>query len=376
MEETQKRTWAEVHMDRLERNWNTLRAKVPEGCKMMALVKANAYGHGAVPVAKRLEQLGADYMAVACLDEARELRCAGIATPILILGYTPAEFTDQLLALNVTQTVYDLELARAYAAAAGGKKLRCHVALDTGMSRLGWLCTPETQASSVSELLEVAALPGLELEGAFTHFAAADASEEYSRMQLARMEHMLNCLEQSGLKFEICHCAASAAMLNYPCAHMNMVRPGIVQYGYHPDPSTTHLARLEPVMEVKTRVASVKRIPKGTCVSYGCTYTLERDSVVAVVPVGYADGLFRLLSGHLELLLYGQKVKQIGRICMDMCMLDVTDVPGVQVGDVATLFGWDENAYLSLETQANAINTISYELLCAVSSRVPRVYLN
>ena len=377
MEEARKRTWAEIHMDRLERNWRTLRTQVPAECKMMAVVKANAYGHGAVPVAQRLEGLGADYLAVATLDEARELRTAGLKAPILILGYTPVEYAGELLALDLTQTLYDPELGEAFAAAAqkAGGRLKCHVALDTGMSRLGWLCAPGAEEETVDQLVRLAALPGLELEGIFSHFAAADTNEEYSRMQLARLEDMLARLERAGVKFPICHCAASAGMLNYPCAHFNMVRPGIVLYGHHPDPSTAHLARLEPVMEVKTRIASVKRLPKGARVSYGCTHTLERDSLVAVVPVGYADGLFRLLSGRMEMLIHGHRVHQLGRVCMDMCMLDVTDVPEVRVGDVATLFGQDEGAFLPLEEQADTLGTIHYELLCAVSLRVPRVYL-
>jgi len=379
MEETQKRTWAEIHMDRLERNWRTLRAMAPGRCKMMAVVKANAYGHGAVPVARRLERLGADYLAVACMEEAGELRRAGLKSPILILGYTPPECAAELLELDVTQTVYDLRVAQALSdgAEAAGGRLKCHAALDTGMSRLGWLCAPGAEEETVSQVVWLSGLPGLELEGAFTHFAAADEDEEYSRMQMARMEDMLSRLERAGVKFPICHCAASAAVLNYPCTHRNMVRPGIALYGHHPAPSTAHLARLEPVMELKTRVASVKRLPKGACVSYGCTCTLERDSVVAVVPVGYADGLFRLLSNRMEMLVHGRRVRQIGRVCMDMCMLDVTDVPEqVQVGDVATVFGRDGEAFLPLEEMAETLGTIPYELLCAVSARVPRVWLD
>ena len=377
MDEQQKRTWAEIHMDRLEKNWGALRHTAAPECRMMALVKANAYGHGAVPVSRRLVELGADYLAVACLDEARELRQAGISAPILILGYTPPQYTDELLSLSLTQTVYDPELAQAFsdAALARGKRLLCHAALDTGMSRLGWLCAPGAEEETLRQLIRLAHLPGLELEGAFTHFAAADCDQAYTRMQFERLEDMLGRLERAGIKFPLCHCAASAAMLNYPCAHLNMVRPGIVLYGHHPDPSTEKLLRLEPVMELKTRVASVKRLPAGTCISYGCTFTLERDSLVAVVPVGYADGLFRLLSNRVEMLVHGRRVRQIGRICMDMCMLDVTDVEDVSAGDVVTVFGRDGDALLPLEEQADILGTIQYELLCAVSPRVPRVYL-
>lgn len=373
MTELTRRTWAEIHLDRLERNYHTLRALAPHS-KFAGLVKANAYGHGAVPVAKRLEALGADYLLVACVDEAEELRQAGIQTPILILGYTPMEAAEELLRYRLTQTVYDPEQAQALSdfALQRGQKLRCHLKADTGMSRLGILCDEAHLEQGAETLARMARLPGLEAEGLFMHFADADTCPEYSQMQIHRYQRLLALLEQRGVTFPIRHCCAGAASLNYPQVHLDMIRPGILLYGHQPDHACDGMIHLEPVMELKTRVASVKALPKGTCVSYGRTYTLERDSLVAAVPVGYADGLFRLLSNRQEMLVHGQRVPQIGRVCMDMCMLDVTDVPQVQVGDVVTVFGDG----LPLEEKADMVGTITYELLCAVSPRVKRVYLD
>lgn len=372
MNDLQKRTWAEIHLDRLESNYRALRATAP-GCKFVGLVKANAYGHGAVPVAKKLEALGADYLAVACLDEALELRRGGVQAPVIILGNTPPEYTRELMEHRITQTVYDLSLAKEFSRRAleKGGRLRCHLKVDTGMSRLGILCDEAHLACGVDTLEEMYRLPGLEAEGIFMHFADADSCPPYSEMQIRRFRAVLAALEERGCTFALRHCCAGAATLNYPEAHFDMIRPGIPLYGLYPAPSTEGKIVLKPVMELKTRVISLKRMPKGACVSYGRTYTLERDSLIAAVPVGYADGLFRLLSGRMEMAVRGRKVRQIGRICMDMCMLDVTDVPGISEGDVVTVFG--DGA--PVQTLADTLGTITYELLCAVSPRVPRVYL-
>ena len=372
MSDLQKRTWAEIHMDRLEQNYRALRAAAPES-RFVGLVKANAYGHGAVPVAKKLEQLGADYLAVACLDEALELREAGVKMPVLILGSTPPEYTDELLDNNITQTVYDPALAKAFSdrAQQRGKRLRCHLKVDTGMSRLGILCDEAHADDGIDTLEQMARLPGLDCEGIFMHFADADSCPEYSRMQIRRFHKVLRELKTRGISFPLRHCCAGAATLNYPEAHLDMVRPGILLYGEYPDPSTLGKIEIKPVMELKTHIISLRRLPKGTCISYGRTYTLERDSLVAAVPVGYADGLHRLLSNRMEMLVRGQKVRQIGRICMDMCMLDVTDVPDAAMGDIVTVFGDG----VPLQTLADTEGTITYELMCAVAPRVPRVYL-
>jgi alanine racemase len=373
MNDLQKRTWAEIHMDRLEKNYRALRAAAPES-KFVGLVKANAYGHGAVPVAKKLQELGADYLAVACLDEAVELREAGVTAPVLILGNTPVEYTNTLLDYNITQNIYDPALAEEFSARAveQGKKLLCHLKVDTGMSRLGILCDEANADAGIDKLEAMAHLPGLNCEGIFMHFADADSCPEYSKMQIRRFHKVLRELKARGVSFAIRHCCAGAATLNYPEAHLDMVRPGILLYGQYPDPSTLGKIDISPVMELKSHIISLRQLPKGTCISYGRTYTLERDSLVAAIPVGYADGLHRLLSNNMEMLVRGQKVRQIGRICMDMCMLDVTDVPDVAMGDVVTVFGDGT----PLQTLADTMGTITYELMCAVAPRVPRVYLS
>ena len=376
MDTTQMRTWAEISLDNLAHNYRTLRALTPRGCKFLGLVKANAYGHGAVPVAKKLEELGADMLAVACLDEAAQLRDAGVSLPILCLGQTPPELAAGLLEYDVTQAVPDLETGEALSAAAqaAGKTLTIHVKLDTGMTRLGFQWREGNEAAAADQIARLCALPGLEAEGMFTHFADADGGEEYTMLQFTRFLDAKQALENRGIRFKISHCAASAAVLSYPCTHMDMIRPGIVLYGYYPAPELEGLdgPGLLPVMEVKSRVYAVRDVPAGTCVSYGRTHTLERDSRLAVLPIGYGDGFPRLLSNRGQVLLYGRRCPIVGRVCMDMCMVDVTDLPQVRPGDVAIIYGQDG----LLDEDAAIAGTIPYELLCDVGRRVPHVYLD
>lgn len=375
MELETARTWAEISLSNLEHNYRALRACAPDS-KFLGVVKANAYGHGAVPVAKKLEELGADYLAVACLGEAAELRRAGIRMPVLILGTTPPEYAAQVVEYGVTQAVADQALALALSEAAQARhtRARIHVKLDTGMSRLGILCRdPEAAAEQAAA---ICALPGLEHEGIFTHFANADGDENYTMLQFTRFLDALDILEEKyGLAFEIRHCAASAAVLNYPCTHLDMVRPGIALYGHYPDPSCEGLdgPGLLPVMALKSRVAAVRDLPADTPVSYGCTARFGASGGrVAVLPVGYADGLHRVLSNAGSVWLAGQPRPIMGRVCMDMCMVGLDDGAGVRPGDVAEIFG----GRLPVEKAAGLAGTIQYELLCAVSPRVPRVYLD
>lgn len=368
------RTWAEISLDNLEHNYRALRACAPDS-RFLGVVKANAYGHGAIPVAKRLEELGADYLAVACLNEALELREAGIAMPIMILGATPAEFAPLVVKYNITQAVFTLELAQALSHAAGqaGKPAKIHVKVDTGMGRLGLLCHKAEDCAPLVE--KICALPHLEAEGIFTHFANADGDEAYTMLQFTRFLDLLQYLEvEYGRKFQIRHCAASAAVLNYPCTHLDMVRPGIALYGHYPDPSCEGLdgPGLLPVMTLKSRVAAVQTLPEGASVSYGCTAAFGTGGGrVAVLPIGYADGMHRLLSNAGAVWLAGQSRPIMGRVCMDMTMIQLDERTVVQAGDVAEIFG----EHLPVEGQAALSDTVQYELLCAVSPRVPRVYL-
>ena len=367
------RTWAEISLGNLEHNYRDLRACAPES-RFLGTVKANAYGHGAVPVARRLVELGTDYLAVACLEEAAELRKAGIAAPILILGYTPPELAAEAVDLDITQGVFTPELAKALSEAAGaaGKRAKIHLKADTGMSRLGVLDhDPEAAAK---ELARLCALPHLEPEGIFTHFANADGDEEYTMVQFTRFLDVLKELEETyGRTFEIRHCAASAAVLNYPCTHMDMVRPGIALYGCYPDPSCEGLdgPGLRPVMSLYSRVAAVRDFPPGTPVSYGCTASFgPQGGRTAVLPIGYADGLHRVLSNESGVWLDGQVRPIMGRVCMDMCMVGLDESANVKPGDAAEVFG----PRLPVERHAELAGTISYELLCAVAPRVPRIY--
>ena len=368
------RTWAEISLGNLEHNYRALRACAPDS-KFLGVVKANAYGHGAVPVARKLEELGADYLAVACLNEAMELRQAGIRMPILILGATPEELAGLVVDYDVTQTVFTPGLAQALSQAAGvqGRRAKIHVKVDTGMSRLGLL--DHDPAAAAREVEGLCALPNLEAEGIFTHFANADGDEAYTMLQFTRFLDTLAELEETyGRKFEIRHCAASGAVLNYPCTHLDMVRPGVALYGHAPDPSCAGLDELDlrPAMTLKSRVAAVRDLPGETPVSYGCTQRVGRNGGrVAVLPIGYADGLHRVLSGRGSVWLDGKRRPIIGRVCMDMCMVALEDGDQVKAGDEAEIFG----PHLPVEESAELAGTIQYELLCAVSARVPRVYL-
>ena len=367
------RTWAEISLGNLEHNYRALRSCAPDS-KFLATVKANGYGHGSVPAANRLVELGADYLAVACLDEAAELRRAGIAAPILILGYTQPELAGEVVALDVTQTVFTPELAQALSEAAGaaGKWAKIHLKADTGMSRLGVLDhDPQRAAADIAALC---ALPHLEPEGIFTHFANADGDEGYTMLQFTRFLDVLKELEEKyGRAFEIRHCAASAAVLHYPCTHMDMVRPGIALYGHYPDPACEGLdgPGLKPVMSLFSRVAAVRDFPAGTPVSYGCTAAFGGEGGrTAVLPIGYADGLHRTLSNQGSVWLDGQPRPIMGRVCMDLCMIGLDGEAEVRPGDVAEIFG----ERLPVEGQAELAGTISYELLTAVAPRVPRIY--
>lgn len=363
-----KRCWAEISLDNIEYNYRRMREKLPEGCCFLGVVKANAYGHGAVEVAKVLEDAGADYLAVAFIDEALELREHGISLPILVLGYTAAEYTAELIEHNITQAVVDAEVGYAYAAEAEklGKPLKCHLKIDSGMGRLGF-----RKDSSCDKLAELLKLPYLNFEGAFTHFAVSDINGDvYTHKQYENFMGRVQKLETlNGKKFDLIHCTNSGAMVNYTHTYHSMVRPGILLYGHYPDKDKGDI-NVRPAMTLKTRIVQIKGVMPGDTVSYGRIWTADKPTKVAVLSIGYADGLSRLLSGKAEFLLRGQRIKQIGRICMDMCMADISNIPDAEVGDEVTVFGEE----LPIEEHAEKIGTISYEMLCGVSVRVPRIY--
>ena len=366
-----KRTWAEIDLGRLYHNYREVRRVLPEGCRFAGLCKANAYGHGAVTIAKRLEEIGADYIAVSCYEEAAELRSAGLKMPILLLAPSPAFLAPDIARLDVQQAIGDIDCARGMsrALAGTGLTLKCHIKLETGMGRTGFAVESEREMAGVRELLT---LPGLEPTGVFTHFAVSGEPEEsFTLEQFARFTKAVDELEnETGRSLGIRHCANSGAVVNFRETCLDMVRPGLLLYGLYPGAERGGLD-LKPVMRLLTRVAEITEHHAGDTISYGRIFTCERDMRLAVIPVGYADGLHRSLSGKFDVLINGKRAHQVGRICMDMCMVDVTDMPEVKTGDIVTVFG-DEPEATEL---ADIAGTISYELLCAVSPRVPRVYI-
>lgn len=372
-----KRTWAEVSLDALQHNYQVLTKDLPEGCRFLGVVKADAYGHGAVPVARELQKLGAGYLAVSNYEEALQLHRGDVTLPILILGYTPVEFARDQAALHITQEVHSLDYGRQLSEQLEGTglTLTVHMKIDTGMSRLGFFAydRPET----VPELVELCSLPNLHVEGAFMHFAVADTPSEldYTQMQHQRFMNVLDALKAHGIQPEIVHCANSAATIAFPAYHHDMVRPGIATYGLSPSEEMRGMADLQPLMEMKTTIAAIRPFEAGVTVSYGRTYETPGPRTIAVCPIGYADGLQRRLSGKLHFLLHGKKIPVVGRICMDMCMVDITDVPEVQVGDTVTVVGRDGDAAITWDDWADQLGTISYELVCDINKRVPRLYL-
>ena len=374
MESTLKRTWAEIDLDHLTHNFEVIRRHVGDKVKLLGVVKADGYGHGAVEIAKRLEQLGAGYLAVSNIDECEELRDSGVTLPILMLGFTPADQTARILQLHMTQAVQSYDIAKEFSdrAIALGGKMTVHVKLDTGMGRLGFQCDDAHFDASLRDILKILTLPGLDVEGVFTHFCvsdeAADECVEFTKVQHDRFLRMIDAVETQGnFRFRLHHCCNAGGIASYPEWAWDMVRCGIILYG------TGDLAErmgMKPVMTVKTTVSTIKDFDPDTSISYGRQFFTTRPSRIAVLPIGYADGLFRALSGKLRVLTPYGEAQQVGRICMDMCMIDVTDLPQLKVGDEIEVFG----EHQLIETAAKQCGTISYELLCAVSKRVPRYY--
>ena len=369
-----RRTWAEIDLDALAWNYKIARSRIGSGVKYLGVVKADAYGHGAVQIARKLEELGTDYLAVSSLDEARELRNGGIQAPILILGHTPPEMVPELIRHNITQTVSALAKAEEYSrqAVACGGTLKVHIKVDTGMSRLGFLVRGGHFEGGVTSIAKACELPALEAEGIFTHFSASDEDDEasyiYTREQFALFMRVLDTLEQQNCRFALRHCANSGAFARYPEMYLDMVRPGIALYGVGDD--AVRLG-LRPVMALKSCVSTIKVFDPETDISYGRTFHTSAKTRVGVLPIGYADGLFRGLSNKMEVQTASGPAPIRGRICMDMTMVDLSDLPDVRVGDTVELFG----ASQSVNKLAKILDTIPYELTCAVSKRVPRLYL-
>ena len=368
------RTWVEINLDALECNFDAVREEVPENMKILAVVKANAYGHGAIGVAKFLEDK-ADYLAVAATDEALELRKNGVNCPILILGHIPYGDYDNIVKFNITPTISDFYEAELLSKAAvkAGVTAPLHIAVDTGMNRIGFKC----DENSVEEIKKIKELPNIEIEGIFSHFAAADmVDKSYTEMQAKRFDNFVLKLENAGINAHIKHLYNSAAIADLEKKY-DMVRQGIILYGLRPSDEVefNNIKVPQPVMSMKTRVVQVKTLPHGESISYGCTFTTEKETKVATLCAGYADGVTRVLSNNGEVLIRGKRAKIIGRVCMDQFMVDVTDIPDVEAGDTATIFGTDGEETISVDEIAKKANTINYEIICNINSRVTRVYM-
>ena len=374
--EKQTRTWREINLNAIEHNIKEVRKKVNEHTMIMGVVKADAYGHGAVEVSKAMLNAGVSRLAVAEVNEAEVLRKAGIDVPVLILCPDNYVNIPKVIDLLVTPSVIDMEYARLLSDAAkkAGKTVNIHIKLDTGMTRVGFNTTDE----SLNTILEIANLPNIVIEGIFTHFACADVLDRsITDKQFEKYINFVNKLESKGLKIPIKHVANSATIMRFPEYHLDMVRSGIISYGYSPlEEGIPCDIDLIPAMTVKSKITRINNVPKEISISYGHTYTTEKDETkIATVPIGYADGYLRSLSGKVHMSLGGKPVPVVGRICMDQCMIDVTSVNNSNVGDEVIIFGDGRNSVITADTIAELSGTISYEIVCMLSNRVPFIFI-
>lgn len=369
------RVQANVDLGAIKHNLLEIRKKLNPGTKLMAVIKADAYGHGAVALAKAIGSSDRiDYYGVAIIEEAIELREAGIDKPILILGYTPKEQYDLVVAYDVAQTIFQFEMAEALSEEAKrqNKTAKIHIKVDTGMTRIGFTDTKD----SIEEIKRIAALDNIEVEGLFSHFARADEEDRSSTdLQLRRYIAFTDQLEKEQLHIPIKHIANSAGIIEFPQAYFNMVRCGIATYGIYPSEEVNHKEfKLIPAMELKTHVIFVKDVEPGVGVSYGAIYVTSKKTRIATIPVGYADGYSRNLSNSGKVIIHGKFAPIIGKVCMDQFMVDVSDIEDVKQGDTVTLLGRDGDAYISAEELALRSHSFAYELVCTVGKRIPRVY--
>jgi alanine racemase len=383
-----RNVWAEIDLAAISHNVMQLKGLLKPGCALMAVVKANAYGHGMIEVAGRALKDGADFLGVARISEAIRLREGYIDAPVLIFGYTDPEYAATLINYGLIQTIYSYESAKRMSDMAVhlGGKIKAHLKVDSGMGRLGILpCElrfPETRGeildSALREVEMIAQLPGLSIEGIYTHFATADYSDKtYALRQFEVFNFFIDEIKKCGIEFKVRHSANSAAVIDMPETHLNMVRAGISIYGVYPSDSTDKTKiSLKPAMSLKTRVIHVKRVNAGFAVSYGATARTAQPTIIATVAIGYADGYNRLLSSTGRMLVNGTSVPVIGRVCMDQTMIDAGRAPEVAVGDEVVVIGAQGDESIGVDEIAHQINTISYETLTCISDRVQRIYFN
>ena len=374
MDKIMRSVWAEIDLDAVKFNIQNIK-KISRDREVVAVVKADAYGHGAVDVAPCLLENGASRLAVAMISEALELRRNGISAPIMILGYTPLEYGKELIENDIEQTVYGLEYAKDLSEIAEslGKKAKIHIAIDTGMGRIGFLPGDET----ISIIEEIAHLKGIDTVGMFTHFAASDETDKtYTHEQFDKMKSVISGLRERNIEIPFKHVSNSGAIMDMPETFLEGVRAGIILYGYYPsDEVNKSVLPLKRVLTLKTRVSHVKELDKDMYISYGRTFKTTRKSKIATIPVGYADGYSRLLSGKAKVIINGKEAPVVGRICMDQCMVDVTDAGEVKVGDEVILLGEENGVKYDADDMAKDMGTINYEVICMLKQRIPRVYI-
>lgn len=375
-----KRTWAEISLEAIRHNFKEIKGRIDGKAKICCVIKADGYGHGAVEVARIYEKLGADFFAVSNIDEGIEIRNSGCTLPMVILGYTPINDAKRLSDYNISQAVFSLEYAKSLSeeCSKNNCSVKIHVKIDTGMSRIGFMCQEFPRDNiSIKEINEACNLPNLELEGLFTHFCVSDEADEgreFTHSQYEKFRYVKQQLENSGLDIKISHCSNSGAIEDYKETYCDMVRAGIILYGLAPSGKLYGKFDLIPAMTLKTAVAYVKELKKGATVSYGRTFTAEKNMKIATVPIGYADGYIRQNAKDGYMLVNGKKAKIVGRICMDQTMLDVTDIDDVNTGDEVIVFGTGENGEPTADLIAQNTDTINYEVVCLVGKRVPRIY--
>ena len=363
-------TIAQIDLDALAFNYRQLQKRVPKGVKILAVVKADAYGHGAVPISRKLEKLGVEYLGVAIAEEGVELRKGGVKAPILVLGGIYDGDIEKIFRFNLTPVVFHKEALKFISKVAqrGKKKVRVHLKVDTGMGRLG---VPLSLWPNF--LKEIPHFPKVEVEGILSHFSMM-SEEDYTKHQWDQFLGAVRCAEELGIRCKYLHMASSALLTTSSCYSGNLVRPGIMLYGAYPSPVLKSLIHLKPVMTLKTCIHFLKSVPSGFRISYGGTFVTRRESLIATLPIGYADGYSRYLSNRGEVLVRGKRAPVVGKVCMDFIMVDVTDIPKVSLGDEVVLIGSQGKEIITAEEMADRMNTISYEVFCSIGKRIPRIY--
>ena len=366
-------TVGEVDLGALEFNYRQIKKRIPEDVKLLAVVKADAYGHGAIPVSLRLEKLGVEYLGVAIPEEGVELRKGGVKTPILVLGGIFGEEVDQIFRFRLTPVIFGKESLKILSREAERRrrKVKVHLKVDTGMGRLG---VPLNLWPDF--LREVRRFPKIETEGILSHFSMTDEEKGFTQDQWRAFQGAVAIAQKLGISSQYLHMASSATLTAFPGYSAKLVRPGIMLYGSYPSPTFRSLIPLKPVMTLKTRIHFLKSVPPGTRISYGGTFKAKRESLIATLPIGYADGYSRHLSNLGEVLIHGKRAPVVGKVCMDFIMVDVTDIPCVSAGDEVVLMGRQGKEQITPEEIAEKINSISYEVLCLIGKRVPRIYKN